>query len=107
MSGLGDFASGAVAIGALGLLGVAAIIGAKRSGQPHSYVPPLQEQSKLHIVPASEQALGRQRQAARRRKKRGAELPPAESLVTLAEERRAAGIDEVLAVNKSSMAERS
>lgn len=97
MSALGDFASGAVAVGALSFLGVAAIIGAKRSGQTHTYVPPQQDQSKLHVVPASQQARGRDRPAGRQRKGRTGELLPAEALVTFAEERRAADIDEVLA----------
>lgn len=97
MSALGDFASGAVAIGALSFLGAAAIIGAKRSGQSQAWVPSQQEQSKLRVMPVSQEASGRQRQAGRKRKSRGAELLPAEALVTFAEERRAADIDEVLA----------
>ena len=76
---------------------MAAVIGARRSGQTQTWEPPQQDQSKLRVVPATQQAPPRQRAATRRRKDRAVELLPAEATVTLAEERRAANIDEVLA----------
>jgi probable Rubsico expression protein CbbX len=93
MSALGELASTAVAFGAIASLGAAALIGARRQTQAWSR----QDQSKLHVVPASQEARGRQRKAARERRRSAADLLPAEALVTFAEERRAADIDEVLA----------
>lgn len=94
---LSELVTGAVAAVALGGVSTAAIIGARRSGQTQTVVPPQQDQSKLRVVPATQPAPPRERTAARRRKNRAAELLPAEALVSFAEERRAANIDEVLA----------
>jgi len=95
MSALGELASTGVAFGAICILGASAVIGVRR--QTKAWAPPHQDQSKLRVVAASPEPRGRQRQAARQRKNRATELLPAEALVTLAEERRAAGVDEVLA----------
>jgi probable Rubsico expression protein CbbX len=94
---IGTLASGAVATVALGGFTAAAVRGARRSGRTETWVPPQQDQSKLRVIPATQQAPPKQRAATRRRKDRAAELLPAEATVTLAEERRAANIDEVLA----------
>jgi probable Rubsico expression protein CbbX len=94
---LPELVSGAVAVVALGGFSAAALIGARRSGQTQTFVPPQQDQSKLRVVPASQPAPAQERTATRRRKNRAAELLPAEAMVTFAEERRAANIDEVLA----------
>jgi probable Rubsico expression protein CbbX len=94
---LGDLASGAVAIGALSFIGVAAARSARSSGRSQAWVPPQQDQSNLHVVTASPEARGRQRKAGRRSKNRAVEMLPAEALVTFAEERQATDIDEVLA----------
>jgi probable Rubsico expression protein CbbX len=96
MSAFGELAGTAVAFGAITCLGAAALISVRR--QTKAFAPPQQDQSKLlRVVPASPQPRGRQHQAARQRKNRAADLLPAEALVTFAEERRAADIDEVLA----------
>jgi probable Rubsico expression protein CbbX len=92
-----ELVSGAVAAVALGGVSAAAVIGARRSGQTQTFVPPQQDQSRLRVVPATQQAPTRERPAGRRRKNRAAELLPAEALVTFADERRDANIDDVLA----------
>jgi probable Rubsico expression protein CbbX len=89
--------SGAITIGSLGIVGVAATMSARRSRPSQAWTPPQQDQSKLHVVPASQQARGQQGKAARQRRRGAADLLPAEALVTFADERRAAGVDEVLA----------
>jgi probable Rubsico expression protein CbbX len=94
---ISELVSGAVGAVALGGISAAAVIGARRSGQTQTSAPPQQDQSKLRVVPASQPAPARERTAARRRKNRAAELLPAEAMVTLAEERRAANVDDVLA----------
>ena len=90
--------SGAVATVALGGVTAAAIIGARRSIGVASWTAETsQDQSKLRVTPASGASPNGSRTAGRRRKDRAADLLPAEAMVTFAEERRAANIDEVLA----------
>jgi probable Rubsico expression protein CbbX len=92
-----ELVSGAVAAVALGGVSAAAVIGARRSGQTQTFVAPQQDQSTLRVVPATEQGPTLQRATVGRRKNRAPELLPAEAMVTFAEERRAANIDDVLA----------
>jgi probable Rubsico expression protein CbbX len=96
---VGVLASGAVATVALGGVTAAAIIGAKRSMGVASWTAEQsQDQSKLRVIPASPGASPNgSRTSGRRRRDRAPTLLPAEALVTFAEERRAANIDEVLA----------
>src|SRR5215472_852811 len=94
---IGTLASGAALTVALGGFTAAAVRGARRSGRTETLVPPQQDQSKLRVIPATQQAPPKQRAATRRRKDRPVELLPAEAMVTFAEERRAANIDDVLA----------
>jgi probable Rubsico expression protein CbbX len=91
-------ASGAVATVALGGVTAAALIGARKSIRIASWTAETsQDQSKLRVTPASGASPNGSRTAGRRRKDRAADLLPAEAMVTFAEERRAANIDEVLA----------
>ena len=94
---IGTLASGAALTVALGGFTAAAVRGARRSGRTEAWAPSQQDQSKLRVIPATLQAPPKQRAATSRRKDRAVELLPAEATITLAEERRAANIDEVLA----------
>jgi probable Rubsico expression protein CbbX len=87
--------SALAAIVALGSLTAAAIIGARRTSRPETWVDPSKDTPQVRVVPAQAQppGLGAGR---RKRKDRDSELLPPGATVNFAAERQSAGIDDIL-----------